>query len=291
MEHFTRMNQRKQPKSTALPDSAYLGNNAQSKKQTRKGFLIGVAAVCAIALLITVTAVIISFGKKKNDYTGTELTASDSKDESEVSSYVQAEVVPLEECGNIKPGLHISFGNYKQGEEGEVQPVEWRVLSVQDGKALVISERLLDYMPYHNTDEDVTWETCSLRKWLNKDFLNEAFSAGERKKIAKVTISNPKNPEYLTKGGKDTEDKIFLLSLDEAKEYFSTDEERMAYTTDYAHRNGYDGKYRVDYWWLRSPGKSGNTAAGIRDLGIILYHGQNADSSGVAIRPALWLNI
>ena len=296
MEHLSQMKTQKKrgnvksasPQNSSLPASQKMQSNHQLQSHPRKNLMLGIVVVSVIAIFVIITAVINSVSRK--DDSDIVITPSDVGNDYEISSYVQAEVVPLEECKKIKEGLHISFGSYKQGANGEVQPIEWRVLKVQGSKALVISERLLDYLPYHDSEDNVTWETCSLRKWLNKDFLNEAFTAAEQKKIVTVKNSNPKNPEYAIKGGKDTQDKIFLLTIEDAKEYFSSDEERMAYTTDYAHKNGYDGDYRVDYWWLRSPGDSRSSAAGVRDLGIVLYHGQRVNSSGVAIRPVLWLN-
>ena len=52
-----------------------------------------------------------------------------------------------------------TFGNYPQGASGEIQALEWRVPAVEDSKALVISEKLLDCVYYNERDTSVTWET------------------------------------------------------------------------------------------------------------------------------------
>ena len=200
-------------------------------------------------------------------------------------------VKSLSELGSVSVGDHFTFGNYPQGSDGEEQPVEWRVLDVEDGKALVISEKLLDYAPYNETYTDVTWEACSLREWMNNDFLNRAFTAHEQAKIATVTNRNPDNPEYGTKGGKTTRDRIFALSIDEAKKYFSDDTDRIAYTTDYTHTKGYDYADCSDGWWLRSPGDLSLYAADVSSFGFVNRFGRDVDSDGGCVRPAFWLNL
>ena len=113
----------------------------------------------------------------------------------------------LSEIGSVSVGDHFTFGNYPQGADGEVQPIEWRVLAVEDGKALVISEKVLDYVQYNERDTDVTWETCTLRKWMNNDFISKAFSSSQQEKITTIIIQNPNHPEYGTEGGNATKEK------------------------------------------------------------------------------------
>ena len=113
-------------------------------------------------------------------------------------------------------GDKIPFGKYPQGANGEVQPLMWRVLAVESGRALLITDDLIDAVRYNEKYKDVTWETCSLRKWMNNDFLHAAFSSEEQAQIATVTHQNPDNPFYDTKGGKPTEDRLFALSIGEA---------------------------------------------------------------------------
>lgn len=185
-----------------------------------------------------------------------------------------------------------TFGNYPQGANGEIQPIEWRVLAVKDGRALVISEKLLDYVPYHERYTDVTWENCTLRGWLNSDFWNEAFSGSERAKIAAVTNQNPDHPKYGTEGGSDTRDRLFALSIDEAHKYFSISEsDRTAYTTDYAHAKGYDDRDRSGWWWLRSPGILSDNAAYVNCGGSVDQDGNFVYNYFGAVRPAMWLNL
>ena len=76
---------------------------------------------------------------------------------------------------SVKIGDIIKFGDYK-----------WRVLDVQDNRALIISEEILFQKPYHSTENPITWENCSLRKYLNNEFYN-TFNKKEKERIYKVS--------------------------------------------------------------------------------------------------------
>ncbi len=137
-----------------------------------------------------------------------------------------AQTVSLE---NAEVGGYITFGIYEQDNDtAEKEPIRWKVLDKQGDELLIISEKILDCVKYNEGYVDVTWETCALRVWLNEDFLNDAFTEEEQERIIEKTITNPDNPVWGTEGGEDTEDKVFLLSIEEAEKYFKSDEERMA---------------------------------------------------------------
>ncbi len=200
---------------------------------------------------------------------------------------------------NLQVGDTFRFGQYPQGANGKVQPIEWRVLTVENGRALVISEKLLDCVKYNEVKTDVTWETCTLRKWMNGEFLNKAFSSSEQSKIATVTNQNPDNPEYGTQGGRATQDRIFVLSIEEANQYFRNDGDRMAAPTGYAKKQGawasdissLPSGEKTGWWWLRSPGSNSNLAAYVLSGGRISQYGDYVVNDSVAVRPAFWLNL
>ena len=198
----------------------------------------------------------------------------------------------------------IYFGNYKQTVKYKKEPIEWRVLSVNGDDAFLLADQCLDCKPYNEEYADATWETCSLRKWLNEDFYNEAFSENEKKAIKRATVVNEGIPEYGIKGGNDTQDNVFLLSIAEASEpkygfaeIFNDEfKTREAKLTDYAKVNG--ARHRIDEeyicngdWWLRSPGKNSCTAAGVSSSGLGDYYGCDVDRIGVTVRPALHINL
>jgi len=191
-----------------------------------------------------------------------------------------------------KVGDYVFFGTYEQDNNTSngKEYIVWLVLEVKDGKALVISKYALDCKPYNTSDTAVTWESCTLRKWLNNDFINAAFSTDEKAMIPTVTVSADKNPEYSTVTGNETQDQVFLLSINEANKYFNSNSARQCKPTDYAVTNG---AYVNDYngfcwWWLRSPGYSQNRAA-IVYIGGVYDSDTNANNGVIAVRPALWI--
>ena len=127
-------------------------------------------------------------------------------------------------------------GKYEQDNDTSngAEAIEWIVLDKDGDKVLLISKYLLDCQPYHTEVTDVTWETCSLRQWLNGTFAEAAFSADEAERILTTTVSAAVNPEYSADPGNDTEDKVFLLGISEAETYFETLEERVCVPTEYA---------------------------------------------------------
>ena len=117
---------------------------------------------------------------------------------------------------SLKVGDLVTLGHYEQDNNtgNGKEPVEWYVLAVEDGCALLLSRYVLDYLPYHSQPlafgTKISWEDCTLRAWLHNDFLNMAFSEEEKKQIAEST-----NIIYLpgNKGTTSTQDKIFLLGI------------------------------------------------------------------------------
>jgi len=197
-------------------------------------------------------------------------------------------------------GSTITFGAY-----------DWRVLEVKNGKALLIAQDITHVnMPYNEEWVDVTWETCTLRKWLNEEFYN-SFSAEEQRQIVPTAVTNDKNQWYGTDGGKTTQDRIFLLSIAEVVKYFGDSgdlrNERRNDSDGELDDNGYylDDEYNNEriafyggesaWWWLRSPGGLSSSAAFVFLDGRVFVTGSSVkfatDLANVGVRPALWLNL
>ena len=195
-------------------------------------------------------------------------------------------------------GLDVSFGSYEQDNNlaNGPEPIEWIVLDVQDGKVLLVSKYGLDCQPYNIKYECVTWETCTLRNWLNRDFLNIAFSDDEKKLIMEMTVENSEGLEISkwTASG-NTYDLVFLLSYAEVVEYFSSKDYIICQPTEFAFSNGAykTGTSGNCRWWVRLPGYYFERAAYIDidgSLGESHYYSQ-VDNRKTAVRPAMWINL
>ena len=89
---------------------------------------------------------------------------------------------------------------------------DWRVLDKKDGKVLLLKDNAFGSTPFDEKGQNVTWESSSVRKWLNNDFLQESFTENERNSILETTVKNTPNATYKTLAGNNTKDKFFLLS-------------------------------------------------------------------------------
>ena len=208
---------------------------------------------------------------------------------------------------SIAVGSYVSFGHYPQTAAGtDDTPIEWLVLEVQGNKALLISKYGLDAQPYNTAWEEVTWETCTLRTWLNNDFLNRAFTAMEQKAIVTTNVDNSKSqgyPNWDTTGGNNTRDQVFLLSFAEANKYFNVTgggtyniDSRVTPTAYAKYVGAYtsSGNKTTDgvdagWWWLRSPGNEPGYAMLVHYVGSLSFYFV-AHTAG-CIRPALWVNL
>lgn len=209
--------------------------------------------------------------------------------------------------GTVRIGSTITFGTYPQNEEGNDRtPIEWIVLDMEENRALLLSKYGLDSMPYNMGYGSNTWERCSMREWLNGEFLSRAFTSEQQKSILVSYISNARlegYPEWHTSGGNDTRDRVFCLSYHEVNQYFDVTWEnnknslaRVA-PTEYAKAQGaFTNKdYSTDegkaagWWWLRSAGLYQYHAAFVNDNGALSSNIVTYDSA--SIRPAFYLDL
>ena len=191
---------------------------------------------------------------------------------------------PLAHAEKTPKPLTVVATGIRSGERRNLKfgPYTWRVLDVLGDRALLITEEIIEQRGYHDVDDvdlDTTWENCSLRSYLNGGFLQK-FTADERGRILETEIQNPNNPQYGTQGGGDTVDKVFLLSIEEAEKYFSSDADRAM------KRNGSPCS-----WCLRSPGYIGCRAAIIDIDGEFFFDGIYVVFDDYGVRPALWLSL
>ena len=120
--------------------------------------------------------------------------------------------------------------------------------------------------------------------------------------IETTALTAEQNPAYNTYAGKDTEDKVFLLSINEADKYFASTKALMCAPTAYARSQGVitwdqfgyytkvDGRYTCA-WILRTPGDS-KCVACVGGDGYIYGAGDSVCSMySCNIRPAMWIEL
>lgn len=193
-------------------------------------------------------------------------------------------------------GEYVTFGRYEQDNDKEngPEPVEWLVLDVHDGKSLLVSRYALDKVPYNSEFRDVTWESSSIRAWLNNDFFSVVFNASEQSAVLNAEIDNSisqGNSDFETDGGINTRDQVFLLSYYETTTYFAEDGTRKCTPTAYAVSrevwiSPQDGSCG---WWLRSPGSLPSCAIRISSDGS--FRSGFVDYNEPAVRPAIWIDL
>lgn len=190
----------------------------------------------------------------------------------------------------------VMFGAYEQDadEKNGKEPIEWIVLDKDGDRMLLLSRFCLDCRMYHNNrnDEVITWETCSMREWLNTEFFQTAFSGVEQTIVETVELENPANHETGIDGGNPTTDKVFLLSLDEAERYFAEPSERATTCTAYAEAHGarLSDDLHNAWWFLRTPGYQSDDVVYVSSGGYIDADGQPiAYEDNMTIRPAVWI--
>jgi hypothetical protein len=179
----------------------------------------------------------------------------------------------LELLKNAKVGDIVEFGNY-------LSNTEWIVLDDKNGEKLLLSRYAFDSRQYNSTKDVVTWETCTIRDWLNTKYVDIAFDENEKSILANTEIVNNINSEYEIENGNDTIDKIFLLSIDEVEKYLPTENDRKTVSLD----------GEIAMWWLRSTGKISNYASYITGGGGLSSGGVYVDTKR-GVRPALWIDL
>lgn len=196
-------------------------------------------------------------------------------------------------ASSYKGFVTIAFGRYPQASNNESALIEWLVLKNDGSKALLISKYALDCQRYNTSGRDVTWETCTLRRWLNGSFINSAFSAEEQKQILHTTVTADRNPSSNTDPGNNTTDKVFLLSRAECSQYLVLCDAISCEGTAYCFAQGaaQQDVYGGCRWWLRSPADYSGCVICVNDNGTYASAGCSTFSDGITVRPALWINL
>lgn len=225
----------------------------------------------------------------------------------------------------------VKFGSYEQdGIDNGTEAIEWYVVAREDGKALLLSKYILKESKYDYEEiVEPFWENCLLRSWLNDDFYNSAFVKEESDLIYETTLNNNDNPVWGTKGGNDTEDKVFILSIEEIAKYFTfsfenpygedvygyayASEDLFSVPTNAAYKTLFDSDYYSnsnfeDYsekygfsndlliglgnpgFWVRNPGGKEQWDICYCQFGYICEEQHNFSGGDEGVRPAIWVD-
>ncbi len=316
-------------------DSVYdkIIQTMEKKAAARKRMAVlgKLAAVIVVAVILIVTQIIIP----RNHYQAAVALKQAGKYEEAIAAFealngYSDSSTQIEACRNmikelkhqtavreakLKPyrtaGSYVTFGTYPQTAAGDDStPIEWQVLDYdkKNHRALLLSKYGLDVQPYNTIYTSITWEKCTLRAWLNSDFLNKAFTTQERMAILTTNVDNSLSHGYSgfnTDGGNNTQDKVFLLSYKEANKYLGVtyfdrnNTKSRVLLTAYAiqasaftfasNRTAEGTAAGWWWWWLRSPGSYQPLATGVDPYGSLLLN--HVDNTTGGIRPALWINL
>lgn len=201
---------------------------------------------------------------------------------------------PAEALLSPAVGEIVTFGHYEQdGDESNgPEPVEWIVLRIKDGGATLLSKYALDARPFSEDADRTTWDVCTLREWLNADFIDAAFTEREQALLLTADLPADSSPHPELDAGEDTRDRAYLLSYTESELLFDTQADRICEATPYALANG---AVRNDatggtWWHLRSPGREAGWCGGVSVSGHTSANGSNY-SAVQAVRPAITLRV
>jgi hypothetical protein len=207
----------------------------------------------------------------------------------------------------------------KAGDIVKLGGIDWRVLEIKDGKALVITDKVMMKGMYHSVDMVVPWEKCALRDYLNGEFYDTAFLPEEKQRIVQTNLVNKENtwlpeynpsptgiPRYGMPAGANTTDKVFLLSIEEVLQYFGDSGTYIegfkggAYFLNDQFNNKRVAETpagNATWWWLRSPGLFYNACgynfkeiSCVAASGSLALEGELINNKG-GIRPAMWLSL
>lgn len=204
----------------------------------------------------------------------------------------------------------------------KIAPLRWRVLDVEDGRALLLADRMPDCAPFNAEDADVAWDACTLRSWLNgydaganaagidytgAGFVDRAFTQSEREAILVCDCENLPNRDYGTPSGADTGDRLFLLSnaqvfegenagrygFDPSRDY--DDPAKRFTSTLYAKCMGawwspveaYAGN---SFWFMRTSGYTPRSVTYVCDFGYIYSKGTLVTCGDAGVLPAMWVD-
>lgn len=178
-------------------------------------------------------------------------------------------------------GQSVGIGDIVRFGEYGYEEIEWKVIDKSGDKRLLISEYGLDCVEYDNQNSNnyspqaVSWEDCSLRRWLNHNFYKEAFTDREAEVILSVSDDG-------------ISDKVFILSYSQLEEYFPAQRSRICEPTAYSIENGSYNNYG-GWWWLRT-NKSATHISSVNADSAIDFN-TRVNGQKATVRVCIWVEV
>jgi uncharacterized lipoprotein YehR (DUF1307 family) len=189
----------------------------------------------------------------------------------------------------VKVGDKITLGKYEQnGDMASKEDIVWTVVKVEEGRALLLSDYCLTYSGFHGKNEAFTWVDSDMRYNLNNDFFGAAFSDEEKALIDEVVIENGENYVFALGGDIDSKDRVFLLSMEEAKELLDEATVTGKPTQFVKNTSKMTHGSASCNWWLRTSGSTDKKAVVVGYNDVINIPGLRGDIAEAGVRPALW---
>lgn len=215
------------------------------------------------------------------------LAAKDSTDEDTAdNTYASFYALAQDDYkDSAKHLIAIEKDNIRQTALGDIvmfANMEWRVLEKQENQALLIKDKAISDIPFRTTDTTDTqdkekvsssWENSSARSWLNNSFLNDNFCQAEIDALKSTEVTAEDNPVYGTDAGRDTTDRVYLLSSSEASKYHD-----ILHGTETC-------------WWLRTPGANDGSMCFVYPDKTVMNYGYDSTDDTFTIKPVMWVDI
>lgn len=249
----------------------------KAAKKRKRIILIAAPIICACAAFCILWFAVITPNRKYNDAISLmgageyeeAITALETLGGYKDSAALLEEIDAMRYIGDVSMGETVFWGEFEQDNNTDngKEEIEWIVLDIEDGRALLLSKYILDYRIFNDAYMwMISWQECGIRAWLNHQFLNESFTSLQRSTIEEVT----------------------LLSNDEACYYFKRDDARRSeFTTFAAHRPGVATE--KSGWWLRSITNDDRPMM-VRSDGSINTQGVYSGNT-CGVRPAMWVSL
>lgn len=276
------------------------GTKGKEISRTAKAILVCIFTVIIVLIIVT-TYVFIQNNVEHEGPTGATSPTNNETEYTEPEETIIEPFIPEPTLipTDVRVGDTIIFGTYEQDNTtAKAEKIEWLVLAKDDDRILVLSQYGLDSECYNKTYKAVTWETSSIRSWLNEGFYKDAFTTEEQKLILLSRLNPGDSPDKSCDHGTATEDYLFLLSWEEVQTYIKenalidTNNTLLCRPTIYAanEKGAYKNGNGYGWWWLRTSANRNFSAYSINSDSSTANNG-TVNSINASIRPAMWLSI